>query len=79
MNTARFFKRRKIGKHTTVNLSRAGASISFGRRGAQQTIGTRGYIASLGVPGTGVFLFAKTRPIMRGRVKYSNHDIQSER
>src|SRR5438128_11579176 len=50
----RFFRRLRIAKGLTLNLSKRGASLSAGRRGAHLTFGRRGTRATTGVPGTGV-------------------------
>jgi len=50
----RFFRRVRIAKGLTLNLSKRGASLSAGRRGARVTFGRRGARATAGVPGTGV-------------------------
>jgi len=50
----RFFRRVRIAKGLTLNLSKRGASLSAGRRGARVTFGRRGARATTGVPGTGV-------------------------
>jgi tetratricopeptide (TPR) repeat protein len=39
----------------TVNLSKSGASMSFGVRGAHYTVGSRGRRVTVGVPGTGLY------------------------
>lgn len=39
----------------TVNLSRSGASLSFGARGAHYTVGPMGQRVTVGLPGTGLF------------------------
>src|SRR3989442_8243440 len=50
----RFFRRVRIAKGLTLNLSKRGASFSAGRRGARVTIGRRGSRGTAGVPGSGV-------------------------
>ncbi|MEN1760243.1 DUF4236 domain-containing protein [Anoxynatronum sibiricum] len=57
----RFFKRKKIAKGITLNMSKSGPSLSFGPRGAKFTIGKRGKRLSLGVPGTGLFYSKKLK------------------
>ncbi|SFM99447.1 DUF4236 domain-containing protein [Thermodesulforhabdus norvegica] len=51
----RFWKRVRIAPGVTLNLSKSGASVSFGPRGAKFTIGPRGKRATVGIPGTGIF------------------------
>ncbi len=38
----RFFRRVRLGKGLTLNLSKTGASLSMGPRGAKFTMGTSG-------------------------------------
>jgi tetratricopeptide (TPR) repeat protein len=51
----RFWRRIRIAKGVTLNLSKGGISTSFGPRGAKYTIGRRGHRATVGLPGTGLF------------------------
>ncbi len=51
----RFFRRFKIAPGLTLNLSKAGASVSTGPRGAKATVGSRGSRGTVGLPGTGLF------------------------
>lgn len=52
----RLFRRIKIAPGINVNLTKSGASASFGRRGARYTVGGRqGRRTTLGLPGTGLF------------------------
>ncbi|MFP4058593.1 MAG: DUF4236 domain-containing protein [Candidatus Brocadiia bacterium] len=51
----RFWRRIRIAPGLRLNLSKAGASLSFGPRGATTTVGRRGSRATVGVPGTGLF------------------------
>ncbi len=51
----RFWRRIKLAPGVTLNLSKAGGSLSFGPRGAKMTAGSRGRRVSLGIPGTGLF------------------------
>ena len=67
----RFWRRFKIAPGVTVNLSKTGASLSFGVPGAKFTIGPHGKRATVGLPGTGLFytkkLDAKDRPARKAR------------
>lgn len=51
----RFWRRVKIAPGVTLNLSKAGASVSAGPRGSKFTVGSRGKRTTLGIPGTGLF------------------------
>ncbi len=51
----RFWRRIRIAPGVTLNLSKAGGSVSFGPRGAKVTVGSRGKRATVGIPGTGLF------------------------
>ena len=50
----RFFKRIRLATGITMNLSKSGASVSFGPRGAKFTLGRRGARGTIGLPGTGM-------------------------
>ena len=50
----RFWRRFRLFKGVTLNISKTGVSISFGVRGAHWTIGRRGHTFSIGAPGTGL-------------------------
>jgi hypothetical protein len=50
----RFYKRVKIAPGVTLNVSKGGASVSFGRRGAHVTVGPKGTRETVGIPGTGI-------------------------
>ena len=50
----RFWKRIRLGKGITLNLSKSGPSISAGPRGAKVTLGRRGLRTTAGLPGTGI-------------------------
>ena len=52
----RFQKRKKVLPGTSVNLSKASASVSTGVKGARLSLGRRGVRGSLGIPGTGISL-----------------------
>jgi hypothetical protein len=54
--TIRFYRRRTLIPGLRINLSKSGASLSVGRRGAWLTSGPRGQRATVGLPGTGLFL-----------------------
>ena len=51
----RFFKRIRLAKGITMNLSKSGASVSLGPRGAKFTLGRRGARSTIGLPGTGMY------------------------
>jgi len=51
----RFWRRIRIAPGVTLNLSKAGGSLSFGVRGAHFTVGSRGKRVTAGIPGTGLF------------------------
>ncbi|MFO8055733.1 MAG: DUF4236 domain-containing protein [bacterium] len=51
----RFWRRMKIAPGITLNLSKAGGSLSFGGRGGHYTVGSRGTRKTVGIPGTGLF------------------------
>ena len=51
----RFFRRIRVVPGVTVNLSKSGASMSFGVRGAHYTVGSHGRRVTVGVPGTGLY------------------------
>ena len=51
----RFWKRVKVAKGVSLNLSKSGGSVSFGPRGAKLTVGSRGKRATVGIPGSGIF------------------------
>jgi tetratricopeptide (TPR) repeat protein len=55
----RFWRRVRIAKGVTLNLSKTGISTSFGPRGAKYTIGRHGQRATVGLPGTGLFYTKK--------------------
>lgn len=52
----RFQKRKKVLPGTSVNLSKASASVSTGVKGARLSLGRRGIRGSIGIPGTGISL-----------------------
>lgn len=51
----RFFKRIKVAPGITMNLSKTGASFSFGPRGMKYTVGSKGTRTTFGIPGTGLY------------------------
>ena len=51
----RFWRRVRLAPGIGVNLSKSGASLSFGGRGAHYTVGSRGSRSTVGIPGTGLF------------------------
>ncbi len=51
----RFFRRVRVLPGMTINLSKSGASMSFGVRGAHYTVGPRGRRVTVGLPGTGLY------------------------
>ena len=60
----RFYRRVRLFPGVTVNLSKSGASMSFGVRGAHYTVGPRGRRVTVGLPGTGLYY---TQTDRRGR------------
>lgn len=76
----RFFRRIKIARGLTLNLSKSGGSLSVGRRGARYTMGSRGRRTTFGIPGTGLFYTttssgsSKKRKRGTGRRRKSNGD-----
>jgi len=60
----RFFRRIRLAPGITVNLSRSGASLSFGPRGARLTLGRGGVRGTAGLPGTGLYY---TRRLGKGK------------
>ncbi len=65
----RFWRRVRIAKGVTLNLSKGGISTSFGPRGAKYTVGRRGQRATVGLPGTGLFYTAHASSSSRSRRK----------
>lgn len=55
----RFFRRVRLAPGITLNLSKAGPSLSFGVRGGHVTMGRSGIRRTVGLPGTGVFYTAR--------------------
>ncbi|WP_022670645.1 DUF4236 domain-containing protein [Hippea alviniae] len=51
----RFYRRIRLTKGITLNISKSGFSISFGRRGFHITFGKNGIRITTGIPGTGVY------------------------
>lgn len=51
----RFFKRIKIAPGITMNMSKSGASFSFGPKGMKYTVGPKGTRTTFGIPGTGLY------------------------
>jgi hypothetical protein len=50
----RFYRRLRLARGLTLNLSKRGASVSAGRRGARVTFGRRGTRTTTSLPGTGI-------------------------
>ena len=67
----RFWRRVRIAKGVTLNISKRGVSTSFGPRGAKYTVGRRGQRATVGLPGTGLFYTAHPTSGSRTRSKKS--------
>ena len=65
----RFWRRVRIAKGVTLNISKRGVSTSFGPRGAKYTVGRRGQRATVGLPGTGLFYTAHPTSGSRSRSK----------
>ncbi len=74
----RFWKRIKIAPGVTVNLSKSGASLSFGPRGAKYTLGGGGARTTVGIPGTGLF-YTKTSGSGKKSGKRSDTDAPTVR
>lgn len=55
MGQLRFFRRMQLAPGVRLNLSKRGASVSFGVRGAHLTVGRSGIRRTVGLPGTGLF------------------------
>ena len=53
----RFRKRVRLGKGVNLNLSKSGIGISAGRDGARVGVGSKGAYRSVGIPGTGLYMF----------------------
>ena len=53
----RFFKRLKLAPGLSLNLSKAGGSLSAGPPGAKLTAGTSGSRKTVGIPGTGLYWY----------------------
>jgi hypothetical protein len=51
----RLFRRIKIARGVTINVSKSGLSTSFGPKGAKVTVGRRGVRKTVGIPGTGMY------------------------
>jgi len=47
----RFWRRLKVARGVSLNLSKGGVSVSIGPRGAKMTLGSRGARATVGIPG----------------------------
>jgi hypothetical protein len=67
----RFWRRVSIAPGLRINLSQSGASVSVGRRGAWLTTGPRGQRATIGLPGSGLFLTEKLSAKKKGSVSTS--------
>src|SRR5690625_4557405 len=63
----RFFRRIRIAPGVTLNLSKGGASASFGPRGAKVTVGRTGIRRTVGIPGTGIYHTSRTGRTSRKR------------
>jgi len=70
----RFYKRIRIAKGVSMNLSKSGPSFSFGVRGARLTVGKRPR-ATVSAPGTGVSYTTSLRP---GRSRSTGMDRAPE-
>lgn len=53
----RFRRRIKIGKGVNLNISKSGVGISGGVRGLRAGAGPKGAYRSMGIPGTGLYMF----------------------
>jgi len=65
----RFWRRVRIAKGVTLNISKGGISTSFGPRGAKYTVGRRGQRTTMGLPGTGLFYTTHTSSTSRSAKK----------
>lgn len=72
MGYFRFFRRTKIGRGLSLNLSKSGPSLSVGPRGAKVTVGPRGVRRTVGVPGTGLYYTSTSRGSGRRREASGN-------
>jgi hypothetical protein len=52
----RFWRRKRLFPSARINLSKSGVSLSVGRKGAWFTTGPRGRRATVGLPGSGLFV-----------------------
>ena len=59
MGSFRFFRRVHIAPGLTVNLAKAGPSLSLGARGAHLTLSSTGIRKTVGLPGSGCFYTSK--------------------
>jgi hypothetical protein len=59
----RLYRRIRIAKGVTLNVSKSGPSVSLGRRGLKMTLGPRGLRRTVGLPGSGLFL-TKQEPVV---------------
>ncbi len=75
----RFWRRVRIAKGVTLNISKRDVSTSFGPRGAKYTVGRRGQRATVGLPGTGLFYTAYPTSGSRSRSKKSSTRKSSSR
>lgn len=50
----RVWRRVRVGRNATVNVSRGGVSVTVGSVGRRLTLGKKGLSVNLGLPGTGV-------------------------
>ncbi len=51
----RFYRRIRLTKGITLNISKTGFSISLGRRGFHITFGKKGIRITTGIPKTGLY------------------------
>jgi Protein of unknown function (DUF4236) len=56
----RLFRRVRIAPGLSINLTKAGPSLSLGVKGAHVTLGRTGIRKTIGVPGTGVYYTSKS-------------------
>lgn len=56
----RFYRRVHILPGVSVNISKAGPSLSLGVRGAHVTVGRNGVSRSVGIPGTGIYYTSRS-------------------
>ncbi len=72
----RFYRRMRVFPGISVNLSKSGASMSFGVRGAHYTVGPRGRRVTVGLPGSGLY-YTQHEPSGRAAARPGNGSAPS--